>query len=212
MTPIAVVTGASKGIGRATLLELEGRGYEVRDFSRTAGVDLRDPVAVEAAFARLDRLDALVNNAGYFLLKPIQEMNVEEWDAVLEIGLRGAWLCSRAAFRLMKPGGAIVNVVSLGGVAGTEKFTGMSAYVAAKSGLSGLTEELAVEGKPLGIRVNAVSPASVATEMGAAAGVQQEPLHPEEVARIIAWLATAESAPLTGANLRIDPPARRAPP
>ena len=69
-----------------------------------------------------------------------------------------------------------------------------------------------MEGKPLGIRVNAVSPASVATEMGAAAGVQQEPLHPEEVARIIAWLATAESAPLTGANLRIDPPARRAPP
>lgn len=210
MKPLAVVTGASKGIGRATLGELEARGFEVRDFSRSSGVDLRDPAAVERAFAGLDRLDALVNNAGYFLLKPITEMAVEEWDAVLETGLRGAWLCSRGAFRLMRPGGAIVNVASLGGVAGTEKFTGMSAYVAAKSGLSGLTEELAVEGKQLGIRVNAVSPASVQTEMGAAAGVQQDPLYPEEVARIIAWLATPDSAPLTGANLRLDPPAKRA--
>lgn len=210
MKPVAVVTGASKGIGRAAFRELQRRGYEVHDFSRTAGVDLRDAAAVEAAFAKLESLDALVNNASYFLLKPITEMSVEEWDAVLETGLRGAWLCSRAAFRLMKPGGSIVNVVSLGGVAGTEKFTGMSAYVAAKSGLSGLTEELAVEGKPLGIRVNAVSPAAVATDMGAAAGVPQEPLYPEEVARVIAWLATSESAPLTGANLRLDPPAKRA--
>jgi NAD(P)-dependent dehydrogenase (short-subunit alcohol dehydrogenase family) len=84
----------------------------------------------------------------------------------------------------------------------------MSAYVAAKSGLAGLTEVLAVEGRPLGIRVNAVSPSSVATEMGRLAGISQEPLSPEEVARVIGWLATSDSAPLTGANIRIDPPAR----
>jgi len=74
--------------------------------------------------------------------------------------------------------------------------------------LAGLTEALAVEGRPLGSRVNAVSPASVETEMGRMAGIGQEPLSPEEVARIVAWLATPESAPLTGANIRIDPPAR----
>jgi len=127
---------------------------------------------------------------------------------VIRVDLRGAFLCSQAAFRLMGPGGTIVNVSSLSGVSGTDKFPKMSAYVAAKSGLAGLTEALAVEGRPLGIRVNAVSPASVDTEMGRMAGIGQEPLLPEEVARMIAWLATPESAPLTGANIRIDPPAR----
>jgi NAD(P)-dependent dehydrogenase (short-subunit alcohol dehydrogenase family) len=67
---------------------------------------------------------------------------------------------------------------------------------------------MAVEGRPLGIRVNAVSPASVDTEMGRKAGIAQEPLTPEEVARVISWLARPESAPVTGANIRIDPPAR----
>jgi NAD(P)-dependent dehydrogenase (short-subunit alcohol dehydrogenase family) len=108
----------------------------------------------------------------------------------------------------MKPGGTIVNVSSLSGVFGADKFPKMAAYVAAKSGLAGLTEVLAVEGRPLGIRVNAVSPASVDTEMGRLAGIGQEPLSPEEVARVIVWLATSDSAPLTGANIRIDPPAR----
>src|SRR5260370_33900617 len=84
----------------------------------------------------------------------------------------------------------------------------MSAYGGEKWGLGGLPEALAVEGRPLGIRVNAVSPASVDTDMGRMAGIGQEPLSPEEVARIIAWLATPESAPLTGATIRSDPPAR----
>ena len=92
------------------------------------------------------------------------------------------------------------------GVAGAEKFPGMSAYVAVKSGLAGLTEALAVEGRPLGIRVNAVSPGSVDTPMLALSGAPKEPaLRPQEVARIIAWLAAPESAPLSGANLRVEP-------
>jgi len=77
--------------------------------------------------------------------------------------------------------------------------------VAAKSGLAGLTEALAVEGRPLGIRVNAVSPGAVATPMLALSGAPKEPaLRPEQVARVIAWLAGDESSPLSGANLRID--------
>jgi NAD(P)-dependent dehydrogenase (short-subunit alcohol dehydrogenase family) len=188
--------------------EMTSRGYDCRDLSRTSGFDVGDEASVGRFFGRLERLDALINNAAILELAPIVDMKVEAWDEVIRIGLRGAFLCSQAAFRLMKAGGAIVNVSSLSGVSGTDKFPKMSAYVAAKSGLAGLTEALAVEGRPMGIRVNAVSPASVATEMGRIAGIGQDPLSPEEVARVIGWLATQDSAPLTGANIRIDPPAR----
>lgn len=187
---------------------MTARGYECHDLSRTSGFDVGDEASVSRFFSELTQLDALVNNAAILELARIVDMKVETWDEVIRVDLRGAFLCSQAAFRLMQSGGTIVNVSSLSGVSGTDKFPKMSAYVAAKSGLAGLTEALAVEGRPLGIRVNAVSPASVATDMGRIAGIAQEPLSPEEVARIIAWLATPESAPLTGANIRIDPPAR----
>ncbi|HEX9561342.1 MAG TPA: SDR family oxidoreductase [Candidatus Dormibacteraeota bacterium] len=205
---IAVVTGGSRGIGAAVMREMTNRGYDCRDLSRTSGYDAGDEASVNRFFGELKRLDALVNNAGILELAAIADMKVETWDEVMRVGLRGAFLCSQAAFRLMRPGGTIVNVSSLSGVLGAEKFPRMSAYVAAKSGLAGLTEVLAVEGRPLGIRVNAVSPASVATDMGRLAGISQEPLSPEEVARVIAWLATPDSAPLTGSNIRIDPPVR----
>lgn len=205
---IAVVTGGSRGIGAAVMREMTARGYDCRDLSRTSGYDAGDEASVEQFFGQLERLDVLVNNAAILELAAIVDIKVETWDEVMRVGLRGAFLCSRAAFRLMGPGGTIVNVSSLSGVFGAEKFPKMSAYVAAKSGLAGLTEALAVEGRPVGIRVNAVSPTSVATEMGRIAGISQDPLSPEEVARVIAWLATPDSAPLTGANIRIDPPAR----
>ncbi len=205
---IAVVTGGSRGIGAAVLRELTARGYDSRDLSRTSGFDVGDEASVSRFFGKLERLDVLVNNAAILELAPLVDMATATWDEVMRVDLRGSFLCSRAAFRLMKPGGAIVNVSSLSGVSGTDKFPRMSAYVAAKSGLAGLTEALAVEGRPLGIRVNAVSPASVDTEMGRIAGIAQDPLTPEEIARVICWLATPESAPLTGANIRIDPPAR----
>ena len=205
---IAVVTGGSRGIGAAVMRAMTARGYDCRDLSRTSGYDAGDEASVNRFFGELEGLDALVNNAAILELAPLVDMNIETWDEVIRVGLRGAFLCSRAAFRLMGPGGTIVNVSSLSGVSGTDKFPKMSAYVAAKSGLAGLTEVLAVEGRPLGIRVNAVSPASVATEMGRVAGIGQEPLSPDEVARVITWLATSDSAPLTGANVRIDPPAR----
>src|SRR5204863_198001 len=138
--------------------------------------------------------------------RPLVEMTASEWDQTLAAGLRSAFLCSWAAFRRMGRGSAIVNVSSLSGVSGAEKFPGMAAYVAAKSGLAGLTEALAVEGRPLGIRVNAVSPGSVQTPMLELSGAPKDAsLRPQEVARVIAWLASPDSAPLTGANLRLDP-------
>lgn len=205
MRRVAVVTGASGGLGRAIAAELERRGFEVVGLSRSTGVDASDEEQVAAAFAKLEQVDVLVNNAGLLVKKQLVELTAAEWDAQLAAGLRAAFLCSREAFRRMRPGGSVVNVSSLSGVAGAEKFPGMSAYVTAKSGLAGLTEAMAVEGRALGIRVNAVSPGAIDTPMLQVAGVAGPVLEPAAVARVIAWLASPDSAPLTGANLRIDP-------
>jgi NAD(P)-dependent dehydrogenase (short-subunit alcohol dehydrogenase family) len=206
VSPTAVVTGGSGGIGRAVATELRGRGWEVISLSRREGCDISDEAQVQGAFGRIERLDALINCAAQLIKRPILELTAEDWDAQLDAGLRGAFLCSREAFRLMREdGGSIVMVSSLSGVVGAEKFPGMAAYVAAKSGLAGLAEALAVEGRPHGIRVNVISPGAVDTPMLRIAGVEGPRLQPAEVARIIVWLASPESAPLSGSNLRLDP-------
>lgn len=206
MTRTAVVTGGSGGIGSEVIEQLRGAKWAVVSLSRREGCDVSDEAQVKRAFGQLDSLDALVHCAAVLVKKPLVDMSAADWDAQLGAGLRGAFLCSREAFRLMRDrGGAIVFVSSLSGVAGAEKFGGMSAYVAAKSGLAGLTEALSVEGRPLGIRVNAISPGAVDTPMLRIAGVAGAVLKPSDVARVIVWLASPESAPLTGGNLRMDP-------
>jgi 3-oxoacyl-[acyl-carrier protein] reductase len=203
---IAVVTGGSGGLGRAICAVLRERGYQVADWSRSAGIDVSRPEEVAAATSALERWDVLVNNAALLVPKLVVEMEPEDWQATLDAGLSAAFYCSREAFRRMSPGGRIVNVSSLSGWWGAEKFPRMAAYIAAKSGLAGLTEALAVEGRALGIRVNAISPGSIDAPMLALSGAAREPaLRPEEVARVVAWLASPDSAPLTGANLRLDP-------
>jgi len=202
----AVVTGGSGGIGSEVVAELRARQWNVTSLSRSEGCDVADEDQVVSAFSRIESLDALVHCAAVLIKGPFAEMSVEDWDEQLGAGLRGAFLCSREAFRRMRRrGGSIVMVSSLSGVAGAEKFPGMAAYVAAKSGLAGLTEVLAVEGRQHGIRVNAISPGSVDTKMLRIAGVEGPALAAGDVARVIVWLASAESAPLTGANLRMEP-------
>ena len=206
MSPAAVVTGGSGGIGAAVVAQLREKGWDVTSLSRREGCDVSDEGQVVRAFANFAALDALVCGAAELIKRPFADLGAEEWDRQLGAGLRGAFLCAREAFRLMRGrGGAIVMVSSLSGVFGAEKFPGMAAYVAAKSGLAGLTEALAVEGRPLGIRVNALSPGAVDTPMLRVAGVEGPSLAPSEVARMIVWLASADSAPLSGANLRMDP-------
>src|SRR5260370_3740203 len=122
--------------------EMTARGYDCRDLSRSSGYDAGDEVSVARFFGELDRLDVLVNNAAILELAPIVDMKDETWDEVVRVSLRGAFLCSRAAFRMMRPGGAIVNVSTLSVLSGAAKFPKTSAYVPAKSGLAGLPEVL----------------------------------------------------------------------
>jgi len=124
------------------------------------------------------------------------------------VNLRGPYLCCRAAFRVMNSsdpsGGSIVNVASLSGVHGPEKFAGLSAYNASKAGLIALGDSLAVEGRASGIRVNTVSPGAVDTAMLRQAGHGLRALAtPEDVARTILFLASEASRPLTGANVEL---------
>jgi len=206
MSPTAVVTGGSGGIGSEVVAQLRAKGWNPVSLSRREGCDVSNERDVVAAFEELDSLDSLIHCAAELIKRPFADMSADEWDAQLGAGLRGAFLCSREAFRLMRGrGGSIVMVSSLSGVFGAEKFPGMAAYVAAKSGLAGLTEALAVEGREHRIRVNAISPGAVDTRMLRVAGVEGPALEPAEVARLIVWLASPESAPLSGANLRMDP-------
>jgi NAD(P)-dependent dehydrogenase (short-subunit alcohol dehydrogenase family) len=227
---VAIVTGASRGIGRATTAAFAAAGAAVVLAARDAAAlaegaraitaaggralavptDVADEAAVEALFARvaetLGPVGALVNAAGVLANVPFAEMDSATWDRVLGTNLRGMFLCCRAAFRQMAPrgGGVILNIASLSGVRGVEKFPGLSAYTASKFGVAGLTESLAVEGKPLGIRVLAVSPGAVDTEMLRAAAPHLNPgMTPDELARILVWLAGPDARPLSGTNLEI---------
>lgn len=206
MTHTAVVTGGSGGIGSQVVQQLREAGWDVVSLSRREGCDVSDEAQVRKAFGAMRSLDALIHCAAVLIKKSLTDTTADDWDAQIGSNLRGAFLCSREAFRLMREhGGSIVFVSSLSGVAGAEKFPGMAAYVAAKSGLAGLAEELAVEGRPLRIRVNAISPGAVDTAMLRIAGVEGPALRPADVARVIVWLASPESAPMSGANLRMDP-------
>jgi NAD(P)-dependent dehydrogenase (short-subunit alcohol dehydrogenase family) len=125
----------------------------------------------------------------------------------MAVNLGGAVLCAQQAFRLMREGGgAIVNVSSLGGVPGTEKFPGYAAYTVSKFALTGLTEALAVEGRDRGIRVNGVAPGAVDTAMLRQAAPQlRTRTRPVDVAKVIAFLCDpTESGCMTGAMLVIN--------
>ena len=227
---VAIITGAGRGVGRATAFRFAREGARVVLFSRTSAPldviaselashrypflsvvgDVSREEDVQALFREVmrtfGRVDILVNCAGVVAVRPFVEMDTSTWDHVLAVNLRGTFLCCREAFRIMVPQGygVIVNLSSLAGVKGVEKFPGLSAYNVSKAGVANLTEILAVEGKPYNIRVCAVSPGAVDTEMlQQAAPHLQAGMTPEDLAEILLFMVDESGRKLSGTNLEI---------
>jgi NAD(P)-dependent dehydrogenase (short-subunit alcohol dehydrogenase family) len=224
---VAIVTGASSGIGRATVVELARRGARVGIFARSAAIlasiaapfgesmlpisgDVADAADVERLFAgteaRLGPCSILVNCAGMIDTGSLLETTPERWERMFAVNVHGTYLACRRALPSMidRKRGAIVNVASISGVPGPEKFPGFVSYCASKAAVIGLTEALAVEVRPHGVRVNAVSPGSVDTPMWAeASGGAPASMTPEEVAQTILFLASDASRPMNGQNLDV---------
>lgn len=235
-----LVTGASKGIGRAIAVAFAAKGYDVaihylsdlegaektRQRCKNAGrgqiIVLQGDISKERdvmyMFDRINTemggLDILVNNAGISSFGLIQDISEEEWDRLFAVNVKGMFLCSRAAVKLMlkNKAGAIVNIGSMWGETGASCET---AYSASKAAVSGFTRALAKELAPSGIRVNCVAPGLIETAMNrrfseddlqAFAG--ETPLgrigKPEEVAQAAVFLAGEEASFITGQVLSVD--------
>jgi NAD(P)-dependent dehydrogenase (short-subunit alcohol dehydrogenase family) len=237
-TRVALITGAARGIGLATARRfladgwrvalLDVQGDLVRESAASVGApdaslaleaDVSDPGAVsravQAVAARFGRLDALVNNAGVAVFKPLLETTYEEWSRVMAVNLTGPFLCTQAAAPLMAEtgGGAIVNITSISGIRAS---TLRVAYGTSKAALAHLTKQQAVELAHLGIRVNAVAPGPVDTAMAKAVHspeIRAEyheviPLEryglEEELAETIHFLCSDRASYVTGQLLAVD--------
>jgi 3-oxoacyl-[acyl-carrier protein] reductase len=235
----ALITGAGRGIGRATAIMFAEQGADLILIARTAQkldetatlcktinndvsvmsvpTDLADLRQIdwlfELANERSMTVDILINNAAAFASGLSSEFPIDQFQRLLDINLLAPYYLCQKAIPLMvkKHWGTIVNISSLSGCFGTVKFPGFGAYNIGKYGLWGLTEILALENVEHNIRVNQVSLSGVDTEMfreAAPPGVKAD-LTPEQVAGEILYLASDESAPITGGNLILDGQSRR---
>jgi NAD(P)-dependent dehydrogenase (short-subunit alcohol dehydrogenase family) len=237
---VALITGAGGGIGRATALAFaaEGARVVVADWNevsandtaaavRSAGGEalvVRVDVSVEAqvaamvgqALAKFGRLDVAFNNAGVDLHGPsVTELDEKSWDRVLDVNLKGVWLCLKHEIpAMLERGGAIVNMASVGGVVAAP---GLSAYIAAKHGVVGLTRTAALEYIGRGIRINAVCPGATKSPLlddwlstpGVAESIRKQ--HPigrwaeaDEIARTVLFLASEDASFVVGLPLIVD--------
>ncbi|MBM4091388.1 MAG: SDR family oxidoreductase [Planctomycetes bacterium] len=211
---VALVTGAGRGIGRAICTALGQAGAVVVAVARTTeqieavaseivgaggqAVAIRADVAVESDVCslfdqlqeRFGRLDVLINNAGLGRFGPVEQFAIADFDHVVAVNLRGVFLCCQQAVRMMIPQGSgyIINISS---VVGFKGYPLQSAYTAAKHGVMGLTKSLAAELHGHRIRVSAVLPGGVDTDMASAARPDLDPtdlMQPEDVAQTVMYL------------------------
>ncbi|MBX3637259.1 MAG: beta-ketoacyl-ACP reductase [Rubrivivax sp.] len=225
---ICIVTGAAQGIGAATVAKLAAEGATVVACDRRAqdvpgaalalAVDVTDRAAVDAmvaeVLARFGRVDVLVNNAGITKDARLVKMTIEQFDAVIDVNLRGVFHCTQAvAPQMLEPGsGVILNASSVVGIYGN---FGQTNYAASKFGVIGFTKTWARELGPKGVRVNAVAPGFIETPILATIPDkvlqhmrEQVPLQrlgkPEEIASVYAFLASDEASYINGAVIEVS--------
>lgn len=239
MPKTVCITGGSRGIGRAAVLAFAAAGYQVafsylqdaaaagktaREAAGLGGTvlpvraDVADAAQVEALFRQIKSsfggADVLINNAGIASQKLLMDLSEPEWDRIMDVNLKGVYLCCRAAlpYMVFQKRGAIINVSSMWGQTGGSC---EAAYSAAKAGVIGLTKALAKEMGPSHIRVNCIAPGVIATDMNAALSAddlqalrEETPLQsigrPEDVARAALFLASEDAAFITGQVLGVN--------
>jgi len=214
---LAVVTGGAKGIGAATAKLFSESGAKVVVLDIAEGCDVTDEDQVKKAFAGIGDIDILVNNAGRAVRKSAVEVQKADWDAVLDLNLTATFLCSRLAHPHMKRrgGGAIVNLASIMGFSGG--IYPNASYQASKGGVVNLTRALALEWAADNIRVNAVAPTYVRTDLTAPIFSNPELLktvmghtplgrlpEPEDIAAAILFLCSDAARCITGVTLPVD--------
>jgi NAD(P)-dependent dehydrogenase (short-subunit alcohol dehydrogenase family) len=182
---VAVVTGGSSGLGAAITTALEDAGAKVvvADLKGSPQIDVTNDDDVRSLFASLDRLDVLVLSAAVEVRKPLLDTTDEDWQRVLDVNLKGPFLCMRHALPLMARGGG-GSVIALGSILGSIVSPDYSAYCASKTGLVNLCKQAAIEHAPDGIRVNVVAPS--ACEAGLFLEVVSQAPDPEAIKRMVA--------------------------
>ncbi|GAB2862392.1 SDR family NAD(P)-dependent oxidoreductase [Hymenobacter ruber] len=173
-------------------------------------IEAQVEATVAATLAQFGRLDAVVNNAGLMQFKALEELTGDDWLRILNVDLLGAFYFTKQAFLHMKPGGSIVNVASIHAI---ETSPLVAPYAAAKAAMLSLTRSSSLEGKPKGIRTNVILPGAIDTPMlwdnpNVKSGVEiidkADVGKPEDVAAIIAYLASDDAAFVQGAEVRVD--------
>ena len=211
---VALVTGASRGIGAATAERLRRDGWQVETAERATGIDLAEPGAGTAVVERLERIDALVCNAGTVVRKGLLDTTPEDWRRIIDLNLSSVFELAQAAARRMveAEGGSIVLIASMMSFQGGFN---VSAYAASKGGVAQLAKALSNELAGRGVRVNALAPGYIATEMtdGLEDWRRREidariPIgrfgQPEEIADVVAFLASDDARYITGAVIPVD--------
>lgn len=232
---VVIITGAAGGIGLAIAKKFAGQNAAIvladlnkdsldkaSEEVKKAGAtdvwpyecDVSQEAKVSGAFdgaiERFGKVDVVINNAGRMIFKPLEEQTVEDWENIFKVDLYGAFFFIKHSFLKMKRGGSIVNIASIHAIE-TEPM--VAPYAAAKAGLLSLTRSAALEGKPKGIRVNAILPGAIDTPMlwnnpNVKSGVEkinkEDVGEPDDIANAAVYLSSDKATFIQGAMLRVD--------